>query len=71
VLGLCGGSDGGVMGCSGSGGEGRENRGRRVAGLAGFSGVQVVLALAPRGQAYNLERVEPKERPLHMGPLAS
>nr|GEU71769.1 hypothetical protein [Tanacetum cinerariifolium] len=41
VLGLCGGSDGGVMGCSGSVGEGRGNRGRGVAGLAGFSGVQV------------------------------
>nr|GFD37652.1 hypothetical protein [Tanacetum cinerariifolium] len=26
---------------------------------------------APRGQAYNLERVVPEERPLHMGPLAS
>nr|GFD02842.1 hypothetical protein [Tanacetum cinerariifolium] len=32
---------------------------------------QVVPALAPRGQAYNLERVVPEERPLHMGPLAS
>nr|GFC00424.1 hypothetical protein [Tanacetum cinerariifolium] len=25
----------------------------------------------PPGQAYNLERVVPEERPLHMGPLAS
>ncbi|GJR03370.1 hypothetical protein Tco_0526354 [Tanacetum coccineum] len=32
---------------------------------------KVVPALAPQGQARNLERVGPKERPLCMGPLAS
>nr|GFD48639.1 hypothetical protein [Tanacetum cinerariifolium] len=36
----------------------------------GYNLVKVVPDLAPRGQAYNLERVVPKERPLHMGPLA-
>nr|GFD37495.1 hypothetical protein [Tanacetum cinerariifolium] len=37
----------------------------------GYNLVKVVPDLALRGQAYNLERVVPKERPLHMGPLAS
>nr|GFD44340.1 hypothetical protein [Tanacetum cinerariifolium] len=31
--------------------------------------VKMVPTLAPRGQVYNLERVVPEERPLHMGPL--
>nr|GFD17988.1 hypothetical protein [Tanacetum cinerariifolium] len=37
----------------------------------GYNLVKVVPALAPRGHAYNLERVVPEERPLRMGPLAS
>nr|GFD35068.1 hypothetical protein [Tanacetum cinerariifolium] len=37
----------------------------------GYNLVKVVPALAPRGQAYNMERVVREERPLHMGPLSS
>nr|GFD40193.1 hypothetical protein [Tanacetum cinerariifolium] len=42
-----------------------------VATDSSVSNGSVVPALAPSGHAYNLERVVPEERPLHMGPLAS
>nr|GFB97124.1 hypothetical protein [Tanacetum cinerariifolium] len=42
-----------------------------VSSADGAWSAAVVPALAPPGQAYNLERVVPEERPLHMGPLAS
>nr|GFD63055.1 hypothetical protein [Tanacetum cinerariifolium] len=51
---------------------GPQQRSRRQLALdLGYNLVKVVPALAPQGQAYNLERVVPEERPLRMGPLSS